>query len=78
MSEVHERGRAAFRRGDYAEAERLAREAYEQTANPHSRLNEMVARYAQGKLSKTELDVTIHDLGLEGGGHGRSVLARGY
>jgi len=78
MSLKHELGRAAYRRGDYAEAERLAEEAYQETTNQHSFLNFKVAQHAQGKISKSELDKVVHDLGLQNDGHGRSVLRQGY
>jgi len=78
MSDKHNKGRAAFRRGNFLEAELLAREAYEFAGNPHSKLNEMVAIHAQGKISKNNLDQAVYDLGLESGGHGQSVLKQGY
>lgn len=78
MSLKHEQARAAHRRGDYAEAKRLARDAYHETSNPHSGLNMKVAEYALGEISKEELDRTVYDLGLEKSGHGQSVLKKGF
>ncbi len=79
FSPKHNKGRVAFRdRRDYADAERLAREAYDEIPNPHSRLNEQVARYFQGTITKHDLDRWVYRLHLEDGGHGKSVLAKGY
>lgn len=78
MSWKHEQGRAAYRRGNYAASERLVRKAYGETGNPHSALNVKVAQYAQGKITRSELDRTVYALGLEKGGHGKSVLEKGY
>lgn len=74
----HNEGRVAFRNGDYLNAEKLAREAYEEIPNPHSKLNEMVASYYSKKIIKRELDKWVYKLKLEGSGHGKSVLEKGF
>lgn len=78
FSPKHNEGRNAYRRGDYIAAEKLAREAYDDIPNPHSKLNEMVAAYAQRKTIKRDLDEWVHKLDLQNSGHGRSVLRKGY
>lgn len=78
FSPKHNDGRNAYRRGDYSTAEKLAREAYDDIPNPHSKLNEMVAAYAQRKITKRDLDEWVRKLELQNGGHGRSVLRKGY
>jgi len=78
FSSKHNEGRIAYRGGDYVAAEGLAREAYDDLPNPHSKLNEMVAAYAQGKTIKRELDEWVYKLELQDGGHGKSVLQKGY
>ena len=77
-SSKHNDGRVAYRRGDYAEAERLAREAYDEIPNPHSKLNEYVAMYAQDKIIKSELDEWVRKLKLDDSGHGKSVFLKGF
>ena len=78
FSPKHNDGRIAYRNGNYPLAERLAKEAYNEIPNPHSRLNEQVAAYAQQKITKRDLDQWVYLLKLELGGHGRSVLRQGY
>jgi hypothetical protein len=78
LSPKHNQGRIAYRNGDYVTAERLAREAYDEIPNPHSKLNEMVAAYAQRKIIKMQLDEWIYKLGLQDSGHGQNVFAKGY
>jgi hypothetical protein len=78
FSPEHNEGRIAYRRGDYAKAERFAREAYDNIPNPHSKLNEQVAAYAQGKIIKRQLDDWVYKLKLDDSGHGQSVLAKGF
>jgi hypothetical protein len=78
FSTKHNEGRVAYRRGDYAAAEQLAREAYDDIPNPHSKLNEMVAAFAQKKIIKRDLDKWVFELDLQDGVHGKSVLQKGY
>jgi len=79
FSPKHNEGRIAFRdRKDYPAAERLAREAYDDIPNPHSKLNEQVAAYFKRKITKRDLDRWVYKLHLENGGHGKSVLDKGY
>ncbi len=78
FSPKHNPGRIAYRNGDYVTAERLAREAYDEIPNPHSKLNEMVAVYAQRKIIKRQLDEWVYKLRLQDSGHGQSVFAKGY
>ncbi|TVL98371.1 MAG: hypothetical protein CV087_21375 [Candidatus Brocadia sp. WS118] len=78
FSPKHNEGRIAFRAASYGEAERLAKEAYDNIPNPHSKLNEMVAVYAQGKIIKRDLDRWVYKLKLEDSGHGKSVLSKGF
>jgi len=78
FSPKHNEGRIEYRGGNYAAAERLAREAYDEIPNPHSKLNEQVAMYAQGKIIKRELDQWVKILRLEDSGHGQSVFKNGY
>ena len=78
FSPKHNEGRVAFRARLYDEAERLAREAYDDLPNPHSKLNEYVAAYAQGKITKRDLDRRVYELDLQDSGHGRSVFEKGF
>jgi len=78
FSPKHNNGRIAYRNGNYALAEQLAGQAYDEMPNPHSKLNEHVAAYAQRKITKFDLDRWVYTLKLDLGGHGRSVLAKGY
>ena len=78
FSPKHDEGRIAYRRRDYATAEQLAREAYNDIPNPHSKLNEKAAVYAQNMIIKRDLDDWVFRLDLQEGGHGRSVLQKGY
>lgn len=77
-SAKHNEGRIAYRSENYATAERLAREAYDEMPNPHSKLNEQVAAYAQSKIIKRQLDAWVYKLKLDDSGHGQSVLANGF
>jgi hypothetical protein len=74
----HELGRQEYRRGNYAEAEGLAVAAYSDIPNPHSRLNEMVAAFAQGRIIGRQLVEWVRNLKLEDSGHGESVIQKGF
>ncbi len=78
LSPKHNQGRIAFRNNDFENAEILAREAYEDVSNPHSKLNEMVAMFHSKKIIKRELEKQVYQLKLEGSGHGKSVLQKGF
>jgi len=78
FSEFHDPGRREYRNGNYEEAERLAVLAYNEIPNPHSKLNEMVAACAQGKIIWRQLNDWVRKLKLENTGHGRSVIEKGY
>lgn len=78
FSPKHNEGRIEYRQGNYPNAERLAHDAYDEIPNPHSKLNELVAMYAQGKIIKPELDQWVFKLNLEDSHHGQSVLEKGY
>jgi len=74
----HDPGRQAYRRGDYEEAERLAILAYNEIPNPHSKLNELVAACAQGKIIRRQLNDWVKRLELGNSGHGKSVIQKGF
>jgi hypothetical protein len=78
FSPFHDRGRHEYRNGNYEEAERLARLAYNEIPNPHSKLNEMVAACAQGKIIRRQLNDWVRRLKLEDSGHGQSVIDKGF
>ena len=78
FSPRHDKGRIAYRNGNYGQAKRLAKEAYDEMPNPHSKLNEQVAAYALGEITKRDLDEWVYTLNLAVGSHGRSVLKQGY
>jgi len=78
FSPHHDQGRWTYRQGNYEEAERLAILAYDDIPNPHSKLNEMVAACAQGKIIRRQLNDWVKKLKLEDSGHGRSVIEKGY
>ena len=78
FSPKHNDGRIAYKNGTYDRAEQLAKQAYDEIPNPHSKLNQQVAIHARRTMTKRELDRWVYKLKLESSGHGRSVLARGY
>lgn len=78
FSPLHDKGRREYRNGHYKEAEQFAVLAYNEIPNPHSKLNEMVAACAQGKIIRRQLSDWVKKLKLENSGHGKSVLEKGY
>ena len=76
----HEAGRQSYSKGNFREAERLARESYEETGDIHSYINMLSAQFAQGKISRLELAAAVDWAEGEHGPcvHFDSVRRRGY